>query len=451
MALKYESREAAYFGLWNCRHSAFFREFDRSRRENVLATALVCTALAIATTERSHADGVAFTAEGQLTYKVLFVNPDKPFIIENTFRVTVANDRWLVQLTPRVTNALTGTKSLFVGTDGTNVYQITSLNPEFDPQVPERASLLSNYDDYLAKLPASNDFRVSPKAEGEIDQRNMNRSKSKTPGKPMKPPWNEATAVVWPGVVPRVGRDFFDIVWLALASHNYLRGVTNDHLPAVGIPRSAGSSASTNRSERAEWTLLDGFPGLPYSVRYFNNGYREIDERGSVPVRHPPPFDRGYVRAEYQVHELTNIAGWVLPRTFSYLRFSPRLGAGSSNELNVACVWEGEITGFHVMENAVETIPQVTQKTAVADYRVSIGVNAVAGSYPMKAGDRWSAIEEIKQMPEIILQREIEQRRHLPRSIAKRNRVLAGILFLNLAVGGVLVVLWRKAYFKRTP
>lgn len=400
----------------------------------------------------SYAQEIAFTAEGKLTYKLSFINPARPIIIENLFRVTVVDNRWLIQLTPHATNANAGTKSILVGTDGTNVYQVSLLNPEFDPRSAERTNLLNVYGEYIAKLGsqgATSLFRPPSTERGEIDKSGMSRSKSKARRTPTaKPAWNEATAVVWPGVVPRTGRDFYDLIWLAFGSHDYLKSVAGGRLPTVGMPRPGASPPTTNSVEKAAWTLLADAPRLPQSVRFFNDGYRESNDTEAAPSRHAPPFDQGYVKAEYMVQQTTNVAGLVLPSAFSYRRFSPRAGASSNTEVDTTASWEGLVTHAFVLEGDTDSVPQVAQKTAVADYRVRIGSRAAAASYPMKEGDGWKVPEEINRTPEVLLQREIERRR-VSRTSANRNRALAVIVFANLALGAMLVVLWRKRRFYR--
>jgi hypothetical protein len=356
----------------------------------------------------------SYAVEGRLTYKVLIFDPARPRTIETAFRISVRGASWLIELTPDNIRER-ATSSTRVGCDGTNVYRVAVLNHSFD-NAAAQLELLRSYQEYAAKMQLEGfSTGIASRAsqqEGEIDTHGIDRPISKATNLVTKRPWNDATATIWPGTVPQVGRGDYDVLWLAFASHGYFSTPDLERAPTVGMlpPRSA--AGASDYAEKAEWLLLSDSPGLPQSLRFYNDGYRYSDDP-EVRTKLAAPFDEGYLKAEYTVTATANFGALVLPRRFVYSRFGPRPGATANTELDTIASWEAIVSRVMAPDSDAKLIPQVEQNTRVADHRVMVksGERAVAATYRMDDGDQWKTTQQVASTPDVLLQIEIEQRK----------------------------------------
>lgn len=143
----------------------------------------------------------------------------------------------------------------------------------------------------------------------------------------------------------------------------------------------------------ARWELNPS--GFARRVKWSSEG-RSADWQPDGTVRleeYPPPFDKGFLQATFEVTEGTGFQGIELPGRFVLKVFGPHSsdGSGKPDELELCYAIDGT-AGTIRAPAGLECPPKLTTKTSITDYRCRPHGTPI--SYLSESA--WMSVEEIK-------------------------------------------------------
>jgi hypothetical protein len=277
------------------------------------------------------------------------------------FEAWIQDFRWLI-LTKQMRSEEEQmvTDHTIVGTDGTNVYTMAILNPDFDQEQALRRELLRIEERLQNKhgVPAN----ALPQLAQARDR--LQRAMKVRHGRVV----NQAVGRIDPVPYPRYGPDQVLPVWLAYCSHSFL-DANAVFLPRLGFPElpphQPGSELQNAQVVRSQLP-----PGLPITASYISPGVRFAMEDGQLrqtPL--PAPFNRGFTNAQYRVAASTNHAGIVVPTAFELNRFMPRVSRLPTVELSLVETVKGFVTNVSAPSSRSVFIPDAPVVAAIQDNR----------------------------------------------------------------------------------
>lgn len=177
---------------------------------------------------------------------------------------------------------------------------------------------------------------------------------------------------VFPGGIPAPGEWYSAPVWLAYSSATCLER----HSPGLaGLPRVWGSIGASYHDSghypiSVEW--LSPAKSFPRRILFYSDGTRKGRRRDTGELfesKYPPPFDKGFVVAEFNVTKSTNVGGIALPRLFELVSYVPVEGASDTNALRPVFRIEGVAESVRHSDSVQKFLPEITGKLGVEDYR----------------------------------------------------------------------------------
>ena len=164
---------------------------------------------------------------------------------------------------------------------------------------------------------------------------------STDPGRPAAPPSQGGQSVtqmitLYAGPVPWESNEkVLPYLWLAFGSGPYFASLKTNMVKPFYHSSSSRWYFHLGYQQEAKWRLADTLPRLPMEVTYLNPGTKLERERVNgvtttnlVSVPYSPPYDKGFMNAQYRVMAQTNIGGLTLPTEFQFAEYSPA-GNGS--------------------------------------------------------------------------------------------------------------------------
>ena len=155
-------------------------------------------------------------------------------------------------------------------------------------------------------------------------------------GRPAVPPSPGGQSVtqmitLYAGPVPWESNEkVLPYLWLAFGSGPYFASLKTNMVKPFYHASSSRWSFHLGYQQEAKWRLAETLPHLPLEVTYLNPGKkleREVVDRVTttnlVFVPYSPPYDKGFMNAQYQVTAQTNIGGLTLPTEFQFAEYSP--------------------------------------------------------------------------------------------------------------------------------
>lgn len=374
--------------------------------------------------------------EGQLVYTDYTPEGHPRKQERQTFLVWIRGDDWTIRLTPvPEEESVSMAKYREVGTDGTNLYRITVFNPAFDSSIGRREEL--RVIDLLLKnattMPAQEVKRLEKKKhalEQELKpKQNLNKSVNQAVG--------EVSPFPFPQFKPG---DYAAFIWLANCSQRYLNAMGDQTLPQVW-PYEHPMQLMTNNTVCAV-VFRESTPDAPPKRVTFLNDGTDFDPFEKTLIRKPlpPPFDRGYTNAVYEVAAFTNLNGSEFPKSFSLSAYARRVDAKSNTDLWTFARFKGVTETIRPFCSRTNLIPDLPVATLIQDLRASKDQHGNRLQYVAKPG-RWlttTNLSELKSYERRILS-EISLK-------IKRRRFLIPILLLTLAILGFFPVFraWRN-------
>ncbi len=176
------------------------------------------------------------------------------------------------------------------------------------------------------------------------------------------------------------------VAWFATASSCYLNSAAGTLLP----PHSA---TPVHVREQVIIRRNEVEPQLPRYVAFLSDGY---DHRfDGTAAKFPPPFDKGFTNAIFEVLRFTNVAGLELPAAFSLRSFQP---GPSGLESLFECA--GEVEQVRAECSLRSFLPEIPagREGQVRDFRF-VSANARSAHDFQYGAARWLSQEEVRAMP----------------------------------------------------
>jgi len=217
---------------------------------------------------------------------------------------------------------------------------------------------------------------------------------------------NVANAYVIPGAEPRISNaEAIPILWLAFASSCYLEQSTTAKLPSLQVTVITPSHLKSMLD--CDVTRMDGLPKLPVQVVFYHPGITETwREREYAPwvtapkiTRALPPFNHGFTNSSYRVLQTTNLGTFSLPLRAEYLRFFPKQSASTSNDLKLVSAHRITVTNFTMSVNIQAFTPVVPGVTDAMDYRFASQEEA-PGPVRYRFTEKWLSNDDLRNRPE---------------------------------------------------
>ena len=180
------------------------------------------------------------------------------------------------------------------------------------------------------------------------------------------------TGIVSDGNFPVFDPSGVTFIWAAFASGCYLR--------ENGLRRSrpiwaasAPSFVSDRGYLRTEVSGLEGERGLPARIAFFLDGDAFIDAAnpGDEVIKYPPPYDRGFLKAQYRVTEQIRSGRDLFPQAFTLEVFNPLPTGKSSNELHKVWRLTGRVRDLRRTEPPRDWRPAIVELVSIVDLRFS--------------------------------------------------------------------------------
>ncbi|HEX5221420.1 MAG TPA: hypothetical protein VFZ59_17790 [Verrucomicrobiae bacterium] len=186
---------------------------------------------------------------------------------------------------------------------------------------------------------------------------------------------NTEMARVSRGDIPDIATPVDYAAWFAMAGHHYFKSRTNSSM------RNIFFDVRTN-SVNFQASFSERYPSSMRNLRIYKPGLRYFRSKkaadGNItkpppPVRLPPPYDAGFIGAEYQTLSWTNTSAVEIPSEFRLdyfaLRSNPMTGG---YELARTDVINGRVLSVTEIEAASDEqmLPMLTSKTTIIERRL---------------------------------------------------------------------------------
>ena len=180
----------------------------------------------------------------------------------------------------------------------------------------------------------------------------------------------KSAAVVEQNDIP-LHMSFAAPLWLGYASHCYFETLTNNQIKpfwnlGADVLRVGGFTLP------AKWSLSKSTPRVPEQVEIFSDGFSYSNDgqtRETIKKRQPPPYDQGFLTAQYQVLQGTNVNNNVLPSEFIFNRFQPVQGGKTPSELRNTATFHVVATRIEPASAPIAFQPQFQRPTLIEDRR----------------------------------------------------------------------------------
>jgi hypothetical protein len=171
---------------------------------------------------------------------------------------------------------------------------------------------------------------------------------------------------------------------------------------------------------RAEWTLSNSEPRVPIKVVYFSEGFVQAPTGGVV--RLPPPYDRGFTNAVYQVDSFANLDnGLRMPASSSLKVFEIKQDGKTSGDLRLFVEYHMRLTNAARMTGQMAFQPAIPGVTLLQDAR--------HGLLNYYATNRWPTKIELKEGTYFAALRTAAIQHTASRGVLKSVRLALLVLF----------------------
>jgi hypothetical protein len=200
---------------------------------------------------------------------------------------------------------------------------------------------------------------------------------------------NSAIGLIENDAVPEnIAGNHISELWLALASSSYLNNSKNGMIEPVYYFIDP-SMRNEGWMEKASWNRFHDPPHLPQLI-YLNKNIVGMNGSRRVLIQPPPPFEKGFTRAIYNVEEATNIDGLTLPIKFSFKElFLNRIVTPVELETNFNII--GNVTAVRTVCERTNFIPELTEATYVDDRRFIHAPKPIEALAYMVTNNVWPA------------------------------------------------------------
>ena len=291
-----------------------------------------------------------------------------------------------------------------IGTDGTNIYRLSEYSPT--------ANVGTNY------IPGLGTVRIAPSESG--------------------------VAIPYPDTT------LISPLWFAYGSGYYLSSHKNAELKPIWY-HDYDLFLQPQVVYPAYIELNENPPHLPKRTVFMSTGKMiGLKENRIMESPYPRPFDRGFTNAIFESPSFTNAGGVAVPTGFRLDVFNL---SNSQNKpaLVHAMSFVGTTVSVRQLSDKPETVPEVTTRVIVDDWRIAVfdPVQAQMSpvSYVMKS--KWINSTNDPAVTGIVQahQRKLQSINH-GKARAGRGSVMALLILVTVTFGGVCAFLFMK---KRSP
>jgi RNA polymerase sigma factor (sigma-70 family) len=281
-----------------------------------------------------------FEADGELTEQR--IHGDKIISQESeSFEVSVKDDKWFIATKPQPGSQPAVMARYETGGENDTIYQVSYFDK---------------------KTLASNSLNTANTAIGRIE-----------------------TATVPENYV---GNQVAEL-WLAFASSHYLDGAKNGKLKPV-YHMIDPSMRNEGWEDPAHWKRFDGEPRLPRMVDYINEKDIGVNGGRRLLIPLPPPFEKGFTRASYNVDSATNIGGLTLPTGFSFKEYYVDWNSHPA-KVKVMRSVQANVTSVRTVCERTNFIPTLKEATYIGDDRFARAPQPVEELTYMVTNGIWPA------------------------------------------------------------
>lgn len=193
---------------------------------------------------------------------------------------------------------------------------------------------------------------------------------------------NDSFGAVTKGEMPKFDISFIQAIWFVYASGNFFnkeQPIRTSSILGIGGVDDLRETFLQLRATHSSSAL-----NLPVRFSAWNEGKRisfalpteasrtQRTAQNAILVDAQPPYNHGFTNAIYDVAEHTEVSGFLIPRTFSFLIFTPKHGGKSSDELDLSVRIEGSALRVDRSLKPV-TLPDTSARTFVMDKRLNRG------------------------------------------------------------------------------
>ena len=209
--------------------------------------------------------------------------------------------------------------------------------------------------------------------------------------------WPKAEGHVYLGVAPKPDESFSAPIWLAMASRCVINTNQTGRLPQVW-PFDDHELLAQEFSLQVQWQILSANGNFPERIVFFSDGnYYGRRSGESIIIRAPPPYDQGYTNAIYFVKSITNLGGVSFPKEFALLRYKPKFGGNSTNDLVLLTEYASTVEHLEEFHGGKPLLPEVPPSVAIVDNRFfsELGQSVVY----LSTRQGWLTTEEVRKLP----------------------------------------------------
>ncbi|HEY1718691.1 MAG TPA: hypothetical protein VGH42_10435 [Verrucomicrobiae bacterium] len=188
--------------------------------------------------------------------------------------------------------------------------------------------------------------------------------------------------------------DFIYPLWIAYCSSSYFLSRKDNRIaaPLFIIINSFLDAVPTTLSLPAKWKLNDS--NFISEIAWHSEGiYLHVNEGGSRLKKYPPPFDAGFLHANFETTDWISFSKMRMPSGFKLTVFGPNWPVGGEAKCTVSYTVEAKIQAVHPLQN-FSFVPELTKKTRITDTRYRL--NLPYSGHPTYAGLAWMTEEEVE-------------------------------------------------------
>ena len=228
---------------------------------------------------------------------------------------------------------------------------------------------------------------------------------SKLASKGYTKPQATANGAIYSKTIPCPVSNFSQLVWLAFISGSYANGNETKELPLMWIT----PDRSIDYKPFTKWSFNEESPWLTEKIIFRNDGKAPVNS-GIIEV-FPPPYDKGFMDAKYNLNQTTNINGVTFPLSFAIDVFRRnRQNPKNANDLDLRFSLSGKVEKISLKTDLDSFQPNLTGLvTDIRDHRFALntrtGYNISSGyeqplMYTIRKGETWKTMRELKKTSE---------------------------------------------------
>jgi hypothetical protein len=323
----------------------------------------------------------AQSAEFEVSGREVYLAAGSAYTVkrELNFRVCVAGTNWLVELNGGELQR-DWVERIVVATDHTNVY-------------------ILKYRTHDVPWESMSPLLATMNTRGQVEWQEPSKSSTSLSLPASKKPINfGGNCEIFSGEVPPCNGNMAAVPWMAYASAPYLCTLKTKYLTPIWPVQYPPEIPALFR---ADWETFDDVFRLPTRVSFYSDGTGfAISAAGNYALqRAREPYDRGFLKAMYEVESYTNVSGIFLPVKARLTRFREAPEGKSNSDLVVVDSLQIEADIFSAKSSVTNFVPPPVPNSIITDWRFRHLGSGFPESvaYLVDTPKEWPAMEEVKR------------------------------------------------------